>query len=165
MSDRTMADDRELREIAAGLHWMARRYADGRMSYAASSFNAWTRRLLAMGVELNPTGDGTVWARDGMGRAFDGLTDEEAAQGREPDGIYTDSTVEQLRAELERSQRETAALLLAANQAIAGLADLVCVHGATFDSNEYPDWDSHCPACAALRPLVVALKQKDDGFE
>lgn len=62
-----------------------------------------------------------------------------------------------LLAELERSQRETAALRAAANQAIDGLADLVCVHGATFDSNEYPDWDSHCPACAALRPLVRVL--------
>jgi hypothetical protein len=36
----------------ATLHWMARRYADGRQSTATSTFNEITRRLLAAGVEL-----------------------------------------------------------------------------------------------------------------
>lgn len=71
-----------LRAIARDLHWMARRYADGRMTYATRLFNDHTRTLLALGVPLNPTGDSTVWARDGMGRAYDHLTDDEAAQGR-----------------------------------------------------------------------------------
>ena len=66
------------REIA----WMARRYADGRMTYAASTYNDAVRAVLALGIELPVNADGTVWARDGMGRAFDRLTDEEAAQGR-----------------------------------------------------------------------------------
>lgn len=65
------------------LHWMARRYADNRQSYATSLFNGITRQLVVMGLNLNATGDGTIWARDMAGRAYDGLTDEEAAMGKE----------------------------------------------------------------------------------
>lgn len=81
-----IAENAVLKSIAADLHWMARRYADGRQSYATSTFNDLTRRLLAMDVKLNATGDGTIWARDAMGRAYDHLTDEEAAMGRPIDG-------------------------------------------------------------------------------
>lgn len=79
--DRLERENQILRIIAKDLHWMARRYADGRMTYAANTVNGHARALLAMGVELNPTGDRTIWARDGMGRLYDGLTDDEAAQG------------------------------------------------------------------------------------
>lgn len=60
---------------------MARRYADGRSTCAARTYNDHTRRLLALGVPLHPDPivNGSVWARDGMGRAFDRLTDDEAA--------------------------------------------------------------------------------------
>jgi hypothetical protein len=74
-------ENETLRYIVADLHWMARRYCDGRMTYSTRTFNDHTRALLAMGVPLNPTGDRTIWAKDGMGRAFDGLSDEEAAMG------------------------------------------------------------------------------------
>lgn len=84
-----MTREQELERIVRDLHWMARRYADGRMTYATSMFNNHTRRLLELGVELNPTGDDTIWARDGMGRAYDGLSEQEAAQGTKPDGITT----------------------------------------------------------------------------
>jgi hypothetical protein len=70
-----------LRRVAGDLAWMARRYCDGRMSYAPSLYNDYVRALLALGVPLNPTGDGTIWARDGMGRGYDGLGEEEAAMG------------------------------------------------------------------------------------
>lgn len=60
---------------------MARRYADHRSSFAPRTYNEHTRTLLMIGLRLNPTGDGTIWARDQGGRAFDGLTDDEAAQG------------------------------------------------------------------------------------
>ena len=70
-----------LKQIVIDFHWMARRYADGRQSYATGLFNDHTRALLAMGIELNPTGDGTIWAKDSAGRAYDGLTDEEANMG------------------------------------------------------------------------------------
>lgn len=50
---------------ATDLHWMARRYCDGRQSYAPYTHNSHTRTLLALGVPLNPTGDGTLWAADG----------------------------------------------------------------------------------------------------
>lgn len=58
------------------LHWMARRYADGRSSYSPGLFNAVTRKLLAAGAELKRP----LFARDGMGRRYDGLTDEQAAE-------------------------------------------------------------------------------------
>lgn len=71
---------------ARTLHWMARRYADGRQTYAAMTFNKVTRPLLAAGVVRRPEDhpDGTVWARDGSGnRQCDGLTAVEAALGDE----------------------------------------------------------------------------------
>lgn len=77
-----------LHDIAVDLHWMARRYADGRQSYATSLFNGHTRTLIAMGVDLNSTGDQTVWARDAGGRAYDGLTEAEAGQGDPPDWTH-----------------------------------------------------------------------------
>lgn len=69
---------------ARDLHWMARRYADGRQTFAPLTFNRLTRPLLAAGVirpsEQQP--DETVWARDGSGkRSCDGLTDAKAAAG------------------------------------------------------------------------------------
>jgi hypothetical protein len=70
-----------LEKIVQDLHWMARRYADGRQSYATSTFNQHTRSLLAMNIQLNPCAEGTIWARDGMGPRFGGLTEEEYNQG------------------------------------------------------------------------------------
>lgn len=58
------------------LHWMARRYADGRSSYSPGLFNDIARKLLAAGVELKTP----HFARDGMGRRFDGLTDEQVKE-------------------------------------------------------------------------------------
>lgn len=72
-----------LKKIVTELHWMARRYADGRQSYVTYSFNEQTRLLQAMGVELKETADETVWARDSMGRSYDGLTPKEASQGKQ----------------------------------------------------------------------------------
>jgi len=91
-----------LRRIAADLHWMARRYADGRASYATRLFNSHTRALLAMGVELHHTADGTIWARDAMGRAYDGLSDEEAAQGEPAPAWLYDEDLKAARAHARR---------------------------------------------------------------
>lgn len=66
-----------LKNIVSDLHWMARRYADGRASYATSMFNDATRKLLRMGVRLNPTTDGKLFADDRMGPAFSGITPED----------------------------------------------------------------------------------------
>lgn len=88
------AENVSLREIAKQLHWMARRYADGRSTYCTSMFNEYTRILLALDINLNPTGDGTIWARDGMGRRFDRLTDEEAALGQPPDWYRSITAIE-----------------------------------------------------------------------
>lgn len=70
-----------LRDIATNLHWMSRRYADGRQSVATLIHNDCTVKLLKMGVNLNATGDKIVWARDAMGRAFDKLTDAQCTPG------------------------------------------------------------------------------------
>lgn len=72
-----------LRRIVQDLHWMARRYCDGRQTYATGVFNTHTRALLAPGIPLNPSTDGTIWARDAMGRAYDGLSEAEAVMGEE----------------------------------------------------------------------------------
>ena len=70
-----------LRKICADLHPMARRYANGRMTYATSMFNEHVRTLLSLGIKLNPTADGIIWATDGNGRRFDGLTHAQATPG------------------------------------------------------------------------------------
>jgi hypothetical protein len=68
-----------LEHIVKDLHWMSRRYAQGRSTYATSVHNAHTKALLAMGVELNPTGDHRIFADDAMGHAYDGLTEADLA--------------------------------------------------------------------------------------
>jgi len=59
---------------------LARRYCDGRQTYIVSQFNQETRELLELGIELD-TVDGIVWARDGGGRSYDGLSDESCTPG------------------------------------------------------------------------------------
>lgn len=74
-------ENRVLRKALRDTLWMARRYADHRCTYTPSLYNNAVRALEAIGfcVEVDKTVN-TKWARDGMGRAFDGLTDEEAAE-------------------------------------------------------------------------------------
>jgi len=66
------------------LHPLARRYADGRASAAASTCNDATRTLLTTGFDLSATevGAGTVWARDAHGPAYDGLSPQQRATVR-----------------------------------------------------------------------------------
>ena len=75
-----------LESIIKDIHWMARRYADGRSTYATGMFNDATRLALRLGLDLRTarSADKTVFARDGMGRAYDGLTEEEAEEGKKP---------------------------------------------------------------------------------
>jgi hypothetical protein len=76
---RLRAENAALSVAVAELHWMARRYCDGRMSASVSLFNQLVRELLAAGCALHEP----RFARDGMGRSFDGLTDEEASAAQE----------------------------------------------------------------------------------
>ena len=76
----TSERERILELIVQDLHWMARRYANGRMSYVTSMFNEHTQTLLNLGVELNPANDGTIWARDGMGHRFEGPRPKDSEQ-------------------------------------------------------------------------------------
>lgn len=73
--------EKELIEIICGIHWMARRYVSGRSTYAVLSLNQHTSALIRLGIQL-PEADGTVWALDGMGRLYDGLTNEQAEEAR-----------------------------------------------------------------------------------
>lgn len=75
------AENRRLREISRDLQWMARRYADGRSSYAPSTVNDATRYLVSIGVDclLDPIA-GTRFARDGGGRKFDRLAPDEVGK-------------------------------------------------------------------------------------
>lgn len=82
MTGREDSDEvRKLKRICIVLQWMARRYVDGRRSYATGMFNEITRDLLSFGVELNPCDERIVWARDSNGRKFDGLSELEATPG------------------------------------------------------------------------------------
>ena len=56
-----------LKNIVIDLQWMARRYANGRMSYAVGMLNDHTEVLLNLGLNLNPCAEKQIFARDGMG--------------------------------------------------------------------------------------------------
>lgn len=98
-----MEENNLLHEAVRELHWSARRYCDGRSTYAVGAFNDITRKLLAADVRLD-TPDGGPWARDGMGRAYDGLSDEEAASVRAPSAVERTAwaRIEALEAENQR---------------------------------------------------------------
>ena len=79
MTDKQIA---RLKKIAVELQWMARRYADERRTSAVLTFNECTRDMIAMGIQPKCSSlDEIIWARDGGGRAFDGLTEDEATPG------------------------------------------------------------------------------------
>lgn len=76
------ADTRRLRaleRIVADTLWMARRYADGRQSYATGMYNDAARLALSIDVLGTPP-DGTWWAEDAGGREFSRLSEEEWQQ-------------------------------------------------------------------------------------
>jgi len=72
---------KEAKQCLADITWMARRYADGRKTYATSMYNDVANWCLKHGVNINPGAEGIVWARDGHGRGCDGLSDKEAIEG------------------------------------------------------------------------------------
>lgn len=54
----------ELEHIIQDIWWMAKRYADGRTSYAPETFNEAIRTALALGVKIVPDKEGVI-ARHG----------------------------------------------------------------------------------------------------
>ena len=78
------AENATLRNIIRDFHWMARRYADGRSSYAPGMFNRHVQALINIDFEF--ADNAPRFARDGMGRDFDGLTeaDTRAAEADMP---------------------------------------------------------------------------------
>jgi hypothetical protein len=76
---RLRAENAALSTATVEFHWMARRYCDGRMSTVVSSVNGIARDLIEAGIPLHEP----RFARDGMGRSFDGLTEAEALAAQE----------------------------------------------------------------------------------
>jgi len=162
------AEVERLKVVAGDLHWMARRYADGRQSYATGLFNDCTRALLKMGVKLNATGDGTIWARDAGGRAFDGLTNEEAALGWQPDWTHDgkERENERLRAELAAERERSEKMREAVEGEISVIED--CCYRLDFEHGERPLPDAACDtlqaSLSAIRTrLAIALAQGKEG--
>ena len=79
--DVTQIRDEELCEIIREIWWMARRYADGRNTVVTSTLNDMVRKALQLGISLKPDSDATIWARDGMGNRYAGLSVAEATPG------------------------------------------------------------------------------------
>lgn len=50
--DTLLAENAQLRSIISDLYWMARRYADGRSTYAPSTYNAAIKRAIALDCHL-----------------------------------------------------------------------------------------------------------------
>ena len=111
------AENRQLREACLDLQWMARRYADGRGSYAVGVVNAITRYFVSIGMPIlkDPIAK-TMFARDAMGRNFDRLAPHEVGENdpskREiivPGEVTADDIAAKIRAqsvtELERAHR------------------------------------------------------------
>lgn len=112
------------------IFWMARRYADGRMTYAASTYNDAVRKALSVGITLPLLGDGTVWARDGHGRQCDHLSDDEAAMGKEVDvwGLIKNEEIETLKERIKKLEFE--------NECLQRVADSIQA------SHTVNDWDN-----------------------
>lgn len=58
-------ENAKLREICRDLHWMARRYADGRSTYAPDIVNRAADYLVSIGVKLNECGKEGIYAKQG----------------------------------------------------------------------------------------------------
>lgn len=74
------SENEALRHIITEIHYMSQRYADGRRTFAASIHNDATKTCLRLGIDL-PSVDGIIWARDGGGRSFDHLSEEQSTPG------------------------------------------------------------------------------------
>ena len=58
--------EKELETIIRDIYWMARRYADGRHTYAPSMYNEAIYKAQELGLDLKPDSiTGTLWATDG----------------------------------------------------------------------------------------------------
>ena len=66
IAGRLTAERDEARAIVRDIHWMARRYADGRQSYAAGMFNDAVRKAYEAGWLEHTIADEPAYARDGM---------------------------------------------------------------------------------------------------
>ncbi|MBF0140093.1 MAG: hypothetical protein HQL74_07420 [Magnetococcales bacterium] len=71
----------------------AKRYADGRSSHAVSSVNDFTRWMVKRGIEINKGGDPSIYARDGMGEQYDGLTPDQAGNRAVRAGTFAEGCV------------------------------------------------------------------------
>ncbi len=94
------AENIRLRVICRDLQWMARRYADGRHTYAVGMVNDATRYLdsIGCGTAIDPL-CGTKFARDGAGRMFDRLAPHEVGQDDPSERLTADDIAAKIGAE------------------------------------------------------------------
>lgn len=59
-------ENQKLKNIILEIQWMARRYANGRKTYAVDQYNTAIKAAQALGIEFRPDTDGLVMAKDGM---------------------------------------------------------------------------------------------------
>lgn len=98
----------EARAIIRETLWMARRYADGRGTYATSSYNDAARKALAAGiVEASSGKDEPIWASDLAGASYAGLSqgEHDAAVAYRTKGLNA-ACDDGRRAELARARAE-----------------------------------------------------------
>lgn len=65
----------EARQIVRDIHWMARRYADGRMSYAVGMFKDAVKKAADAGWLPEPQNGEGLYAKDGMEAGRNALRD------------------------------------------------------------------------------------------
>lgn len=67
--------EEQLESIIRDIMWMARRYADGRSTYAPNMFNRAMDLCIDLGVNVKPDGpDQKIYADDGMLGKYDPKT-------------------------------------------------------------------------------------------
>lgn len=64
----TKKEEAALRAAITDFHWMARRYVDGRRSYAVGLFNRHVQDLLDLGFKFKDVDEG-IWAYHGDTKA------------------------------------------------------------------------------------------------
>lgn len=97
-----MAENQSLIKIIEDIWWMARRYADGRSTYAPGMYNDAIRVARNLGIYLRLDDSQTIFARDGMGQRYSNLTTEEYNEGtplRDYELSEINQTIQQLREE------------------------------------------------------------------
>ena len=128
--ERVLAYVSTLEQYIQECDWLARRYAEGRRTYATGQYNDAKRAVLATGLELelDPL-TSTPWARDGSGARFCGLSAEEYAQGKPLERI-------DIQPELEPDRVKERERLVALEERVKLLEQVYCAADIVWDNTK-----------------------------